>query len=104
MTDASTPENDLSGGPTTSRWKLLSSTLRAQRKNLIIGSIIGLCWMIGKITVPILVRFSIDKGIEQGEMLWLWSLLIGGCRVARGVDRAAAAWRRSVACRRGARR
>ena len=45
-----------------SRWKLLSSTLRDQRRNLIIGSMIGLLWMVGKISVPILVRFSIDQG------------------------------------------
>jgi hypothetical protein len=59
-----------------SRWKLLSSTLRAQRRNLIIGSVIGLLWMVGKISVPILVRFSIDRGIADGDLLWLWVGLI----------------------------
>jgi ATP-binding cassette, subfamily B, bacterial len=59
-----------------SRWKLLSSTLRAQRRNLIIGSVIGLLWMVGKISVPILVRFSIDRGIVDGDRLWLWVGLI----------------------------
>jgi len=59
-----------------SRWKLLSSTLRDQRRNLIIGSLIGLMWMVGKISVPILVRFSIDQGIEKDDRLWLWVGLI----------------------------
>jgi ATP-binding cassette, subfamily B, bacterial len=59
-----------------SRWKLLSSTLRDQRRNLIIGSVIGLLWMVGKISVPILVRFSIDRGIGEGELLGLWVGLI----------------------------
>ena len=58
------------------RWKLLATTLKAQRRNLIIGSLIGLMWMLGKISVPILVRFSIDKGIEQGDYLWVWVMLI----------------------------
>ena len=67
-----------------SRWKLLSSTLRDQRRNLIIGSVIGLLWMVGKISVPILVRFSIDKGIEQGDYLWLWVMLIAIAGVCVG--------------------
>src|SRR6056297_1545860 len=50
--------------------------LRDQRRNLIIGSLIGLLWMVGKISVPILVRFSIDRGIDRGELLGLWVVLI----------------------------
>ena len=68
------PEADPQDPP--SRWKLLSSTLRDQRRNLIIGSVIGLLWMVGKISVPILVRFSIDRGIDEGDRLWLWVTLI----------------------------
>ena len=68
------PEVDAHDPP--SRWKLLASTLRDQRRNLIIGSLIGLLWMVGKISVPLLVRFSIDRGIEEGERLWLWVGLI----------------------------
>ncbi|MGB0113933.1 MAG: ABC transporter ATP-binding protein [Ilumatobacteraceae bacterium] len=76
MTDASTSTADTTEPLTTSRWKLLSTTLRAQRRNLIIGSLIGLMWTVGKISVPILVRFSIDRGIEEDQLLWLWALLI----------------------------
>ncbi|HSP27735.1 MAG TPA: ABC transporter ATP-binding protein [Ilumatobacteraceae bacterium] len=67
-----------------SRWKLLSTTLRAQRKNLIIGSAIGLLWMVGKVSVPLLVRYSIDRGIEQDDMLLLWASLIAIAGVAVG--------------------
>ena len=64
----------MSEGP--SRWALLRSTLRAQRRNLAIGTMVGLVWMVGKVSVPILVRYGIDRGIEQGDMLWLWAGLI----------------------------
>ena len=67
-----------------SRWTLLSSTLRAQRKNLIIGSAVGLLWMVGKVSVPLLVRYSIDRGIEQDDMLLLWASLIALAGVAVG--------------------
>lgn len=66
------------------RWKLLSSTLRAQRRNLIIGSSVGILWTLGKISIPLLVSYSIDRGIEQGEMLWLWVTLIAIAGVAIG--------------------
>ena len=85
MTDASTTEKDPADRLTTSRWKLLSTTLRAQRKNLIIGSVIGMLWMVGKITVPILVRFGIDQGIEQDNNLWLWTVLIAFAGVLVGI-------------------
>jgi ATP-binding cassette subfamily B protein len=67
-----------------SRWALLWSTLKAQRRNLIIGTVVGLVWMVGKVSVPILVRYGIDRGIEQGEYLWLWTLLIALAGVLAG--------------------
>ncbi len=82
LNETPTPEVDAHDPP--SRWKLLSSTLRDQRRNLIIGSLIGLAWMIGKISVPILVRFSIDRGIDEGDRLWLWVLLIAVAGVLVG--------------------
>jgi ATP-binding cassette subfamily B protein len=68
-----------------SRWNLLARTLRAQRKNLIIGSAVGLLWMVGKVSVPLLVRYSIDRGIEQDDMLLLWVSLIALAGVAIGL-------------------
>jgi ATP-binding cassette subfamily B protein len=79
-TDTGAPSEDES----TSKWALLSSTLRAQRRNLIIGTLIGLVWMVGKISVPILVRFGIDRGIDDGEMLWLWVVLIALAGIVAG--------------------
>ena len=58
--------------------------MRAQRKNLIIGSAVGLLWMVGKVSVPLLVRYSIDRGIEQDDMLLLWASLIALAGVAVG--------------------
>ena len=61
---------------TAPRWALLRETLQAQRRNLIIGTVIGLAWMLGKISVPILVRYGIDRGIGADDRLWLWAGLI----------------------------
>ncbi len=82
MSDFEAPVAGADDAP--SRWKLLSSTLKAQRRNLIIGSAIGLLWMVGKVSVPLLVRYSIDRGIEQDDMLWLWVSLIAIAGVAVG--------------------
>jgi len=68
----------------TSRWSLLRTTLRAQRRNLIIGTLVGLAWMISKVAVPILVRFGIDRGIGEQDNLWLWSVLIALAGVLAG--------------------
>jgi len=84
MSDAIAADVPVDDSLTPSRWDLLRSTLRDQRRNLIIGSLIGLMWMVGKISVPILVRFSIDTGIEEGEYLWLWVMLIAIAGLAVG--------------------
>ena len=70
--------------PATQRWTLLRDTLRAQRRNLIIGTVIGLAWMLGKISVPILVRYGIDRGIGADDRLWLWAGLIALAGMAAG--------------------
>ncbi|MEM9039813.1 MAG: ABC transporter ATP-binding protein, partial [Actinomycetota bacterium] len=67
-----------------STWALLWDTLRAQRRNLLIGTGIGLAWSVGKISSPLLVRFGIDRGIEEGDRLWLWAGLIGVAGVIAG--------------------
>ncbi len=63
---------------------MLATTLRAQRRNLAIGTLVGLVWMLGKISVPVLVRFGIDRGIEQGDKLWLWASLVAVAGVLAG--------------------
>jgi ATP-binding cassette subfamily B protein len=84
MTDPAPAPNAKTESSGDSRWALLWSTLRAQRRNLIIGTVVGLVWMVGKVSVPILVRYGIDRGIEQGEYLWLWTLLIALAGVLAG--------------------
>jgi ATP-binding cassette subfamily B protein len=69
------PASDAHHAPV-STWPLLWETLRAQRRNLLIGTMIGLAWSVGKVASPILIRFGIDRGIRDGEMLWLWAGLI----------------------------
>ena len=84
MTDPAPAPNAKTESSGDSRWALLWSTLRAQRRNLISGTVVGLVWMVGKVSVPILVRYGIDRGIEQGEYLWLWTLLIALAGVLAG--------------------
>jgi ATP-binding cassette subfamily B protein len=84
MTDPAPAPNAKTETSGDSRWALLWSTLRAQRRNLVIGTVVGLVWMVGKVSVPILVRYGIDRGIEQGEYLWLWTLLIALAGVLAG--------------------
>lgn len=70
--------------PQNTRWRLLWSSLKAQRRNLTIGTAIGLAWSVGKVTSPILVRYGIDRGIGEDELLWLWAGLIGLAGVVAG--------------------
>lgn len=70
--------------PPTSKWGLLWETLRAQRRNLIIGTLIGLAWTVGKVSSPLLIRFGIDRGIRDGDKLWLWASLIAVAGVVSG--------------------
>ncbi len=84
MTATTATRTEPAPPPTRSKWGLLASTLRAQRKNLIIGTMVGLVWMVGKISVPVLVRFGIDRGIEEGDKLWLWASLVAVAGVLAG--------------------
>jgi len=67
-----------------SRWTLLRSTLSAQRRNLTIGTLIGLAWTVGKVATPVLVGYGIDRGIRDDERLWLWAGLIGLAGIVAG--------------------
>jgi ATP-binding cassette subfamily B protein len=66
------------------RWALLTATLAEQRRNLIIGTLIGLGWMAGKVAVPRLVGFGIDRGIEGEDNVWVWAGLIASAGVIVG--------------------
>ena len=65
-------------------WRLLRATLKQQRRGLTAGITVGLLWTIGKIAVPQLTRFAIDRGIERGGSLLSWTLLILAAAVIAG--------------------
>jgi len=81
---------------TVSTWPLLWETLRAQRRNLLIGTMIGLAWSVGKVASPVLIRFGIDRGIRDDEMLWLWAGLIAFAGLFAGSSRRSVASMRSA--------
>lgn len=83
-------------GVTKEGWKLLRHTLRAQRRGLLIGVAVGLSWSVGKMAVPQLTRFAIDRGIEKNGSLLFWTSLILGAAVIAGVF---SGWRRFIAFR-----
>ena len=82
--------------PSREKWRLLIELLRRQRKGLAVGVLVGLIWTAGKVAVPQLTRLAIDRGIEQGGSVVLWSLLIALAGVITGVFTAA---RRYIAFR-----
>jgi ATP-binding cassette subfamily B protein len=64
-------------------WRVLLRTLRAQRRGLALGVLVGLIWSAAKVSVPLLVQQAIDEGIDEGGSLLGWSLAIlaAGCVV-----------------------
>lgn len=79
---------------TPSGWPLLRRVLRAQRKNLIYGMLIGLLWSAGKVTVPRLTRGAIDHGIRGSDSVLFWAALITAAAIVAGIF---AGWRRRLA-------
>jgi len=76
---------DAAGDATTDRWSLLRTTLAAQRRNLIIGTLIGLGWTAGKVAAPFLVGLAIDRGIEGTDNVWVWAGLVAVAGVITGL-------------------
>ncbi len=64
---------------------MLRATLAEQRRNLIIGTLIGLAWMVGKVAVPQLVGLGIDRGIRGDDNVWLWAGLVAAAGVITGL-------------------
>ncbi|MEY3290790.1 MAG: hypothetical protein RLY19_881 [Actinomycetota bacterium] len=83
-------------GVTKEGWKLLRHTLVAQRRGLLTGVAVGLSWSVGKMAVPQLTRFAIDRGIEKNGSLLFWTSLILAAAVVAGVF---SGWRRFIAFR-----
>ena len=46
-------------------WKLLRGLLRDQRRNLIIGGLVGTSWAAFKVAIPQVTKLAINDGIEK---------------------------------------
>ena len=66
-------------------WKLLRGLLRDQRRNLVIGGLIGVTWASFKVAIPQVTKFAINDGIEKNGPLLKWSLIIIGLGVMTGI-------------------
>lgn len=66
-------------------WKLLRGLLRDQRRNLLIGGIIGITWASFKVAIPQVTKFAINNGIEKDGPLLGWAVTIAGLGVVTGV-------------------
>ena len=66
-------------------WKLLRGLLRDQRRNLVIGGLIGISWAAFKVAIPQVTKFAINDGIEKNGPLLKWSLIIIGLGVMTGI-------------------
>jgi ATP-binding cassette subfamily B protein len=67
-------------------WRLLTSTIRRQWKGFAAGTLLGLLWTAGKVSVPRLVQLAIDRGISTDDAgaLLQWSLAIVAAGVVSG--------------------
>lgn len=66
-------------------WRLLRAALRMQRRNLLLGALVGILWASFKVTVPQMTKYAINDGIERNGPLLQWALIIGGLGVLTGV-------------------
>ncbi|HUF31922.1 MAG TPA: ABC transporter ATP-binding protein [Acidimicrobiales bacterium] len=77
--DDGTGGDELSLSGNRAGWRLLVDQVKRQRKGVAVGVLVGLCWTLGKVTVPVLVSIAIDQGIEARDLSVLLplSLAIG---------------------------
>ena len=66
-------------------WKLLRAALKVQRRNLLLGALVGILWASFKVAVPQMTKFAINDGIEKNGPLLRWALIIAGLGVLTGV-------------------
>jgi ATP-binding cassette subfamily B protein len=68
-------------------WRLLRSTLRAERRPVLLGSAFGLVWTTAKILVPVFAGQAVDKGIveDNGRALLGWSLALVAAGIVQAV-------------------
>ena len=66
-------------------WKLLRGLLRDQRRNLVIGGVIGITWASFKVAIPQVTKLAINNGIEKDGPLLGWAVTIACLGVVTGV-------------------
>lgn len=66
-------------------WRLLRVALRMQRRNLLLGALVGILWASFKVAVPQMTKYAINDGIEKNGPLLRWALIIGALGVLTGV-------------------
>lgn len=66
-------------------WRLLREALTAQRRNLLLGALVGIMWASFKVAVPQVTKYAINDGIEKNGPLLRWALIIAGLGVLTGV-------------------
>jgi ATP-binding cassette subfamily B protein len=59
--------------------------LREQRRNLLLGAVIGISWAGFKTAVPQMTKNAINQGIEQDGPLVKWVVIIAGLGVLTGL-------------------
>ena len=87
---------DRAGTGTRRGWHLLRQSLRAQRRGLAAGVLVGVLWSLGKVVVPALTRRAIDGAVLGGGSLVQWVALLAAVGVVAGLF---TAWRRWYAFR-----
>jgi ATP-binding cassette subfamily B protein len=60
-------------------WALIRDSMHRQRRGLTIGVLVGLCWTVAKVVVPLLIGAAVDS-IESGDRdaTLRWALVIAG--------------------------
>jgi len=67
-------------------WRLIVDACRSRRAGLTVGVLLGLGWTAGKVSVGLLIKQAVDRGIEADDMGALrgWALAIAGAAVVVG--------------------
>ncbi len=68
-------------------WRLIAETLRPRRAGVISGVVVGLLWSVSKVSIGLLLRQAVDKGIEADDMsrLTYWAVAIAIVGAVSGV-------------------
>ncbi len=57
-------------------WLLIWETAKEEKVGIILGMLASLAWTAGRVSVPLLVQLSLDRGVREDGPLLKWSLLI----------------------------